>query len=106
MITKQGGLATVVKMQKQERGLYDQVLEHVRKFLACPETEKQRKIREKLAKLQAKEEQLKKEDLEKQLIQQGDTRFSFQVLIVLDFDNIVSKVKLIQVLIIVILKLQ
>jgi hypothetical protein len=106
MITKQGDLATVVKMQKQERGLYDQVLEHVRKFLACPETEKQRKIREKLAKLQAKEEQLKKEDLEKQLIQQGDTRFSFQVLIVLDFDNIVSKVKLIQVLIIVILKLQ
>jgi hypothetical protein len=106
MITKQGDLATVVKMQKQERGLYDQVLEHVRKFLACPETEKQRKIREKLAKLQAKEEQLKKEDLEKQLIQQGDTRFSFQVLIVLDFDNIVSKVKLIQVSIIVILKLQ
>jgi hypothetical protein len=46
----------------------------LRKFLACPETEKQRKIREKLAKLQAKEEQLKKEDLEKQLIQQGDTR--------------------------------
>jgi hypothetical protein len=106
MITKQGDLATVVKMQKQERGLYDQVLEHVRKFLACPETEKQRKIREKLAKLQAKEEQLKKEDLEKQLIQQGDTRFSFQVFIVLDFDNIVSKVKLIQVSIIVILKLQ
>jgi hypothetical protein len=106
MITKQGDLATVVKMQKQERGLYDQVLEHVRKFLACPETEKQRKIRGKLAKLQAKEEQLKKEDLEKQLIQQGDTRFSFQVLIVLDFDNIVSKVKLIQVSIIVILKLQ
>jgi hypothetical protein len=106
MITKQGDLATVVKMQKQERGLYDQVLEHVRKFLACPETEKQRKIREKLAKLQAKEEQLKKEDLEKQLIQQGDTRFSFQVLIVLDFGNIVSKVKLIQVSIIVILKLQ
>jgi hypothetical protein len=34
MITKQGDLATVVKMQKQERGLYDQVLEHVRKFLA------------------------------------------------------------------------
>ena len=106
MITKQGDLATVVKMQKQERGLYDQVLEHVRKFLACPETEKQRKIQEKLAKLQAKEEQLKKEDLEKQLIQQGDTRFSFQVLIVLDFGNIVSKVKLIQVSIIVILKLQ
>jgi hypothetical protein len=52
------------------------------------------------------EEQLKKEDLEKQLIQQGDTRFSFQVLIVLDFGNIVSKVKLIQVSIIVILKLQ
>ncbi|CAC5389321.1 LRRK2 [Mytilus coruscus] len=78
MISKQGDMATVVKMQKKESGAFDQVLECVKKYLLRPETAKQRKVREKLAKLQAKQDKMKLEDMENELKQQGDNRFSFQ----------------------------
>ncbi|CAG2236820.1 unnamed protein product [Mytilus edulis] len=77
MISKQGDMATVVKMQKKDSGAYDKVLECVKNYL-LPETAKQRKVREKLAKLQAKQDKLKLEDMENELRQQGDNRFSFQ----------------------------
>lgn len=79
MISKQGDMATVVKMQKKNSGAYDQVLECVKKYLLRPETAKQKKVREKLAKLQAKQDKMKLEDMENELRQQGDNRFSFQV---------------------------
>ncbi|VDI30258.1 Hypothetical predicted protein [Mytilus galloprovincialis] len=78
MISKQGDMATVVKMQKKNSGAYDQVLECVKKYLLRPETAKQKKVREKLAKLQAKQDKMKLEDMENELRQQGDNRFSFQ----------------------------
>lgn len=79
MIQKLGEGATVIKMQRETPGCYDRVLEHVKTFLKRPETEKQKNMREKLAKVQQKQEKTMKEELEKTLKQQGDTKFSFQV---------------------------
>ena len=79
MIQKLGDLATVVKMQKEDESVYERAIACVRSYLNRPESEKQRKVREKLAKVQQKQEKMKKEELEKRLKQQGDTKFSFQV---------------------------
>ena len=79
MIQKLGDLSAVVKMQKESEDTYDRALTCIRSYVNRPETEKQKRVREKIAKVQLKNEQLKKHELEKQLKQQGDTKFSFQV---------------------------
>jgi len=83
MIQKQGELAQVVKMQKKSTDVYDTVLNYVKNYLQRPETEKQRKIRERLNKVKLRQEKVKKEDFERRLKQQGDTEFSYQVIIIL-----------------------
>jgi antitoxin component HigA of HigAB toxin-antitoxin module len=79
MIQKLGDLSAVVKMQKESEDTYDRALACIQSYVNRPETEKQKRVREKIAKVQLKNEQLKKHELEKQLKQQGDTKFSFQV---------------------------
>jgi Na+/phosphate symporter len=83
MMQKQGELAQVVKMQKKNTDVYDTVLNYVKNYLQRPETEKQRKIRERLNTVKLRQEKMKKEDFERRLKQQGDTEFSYQVIIIL-----------------------
>lgn len=77
MVKKQNDLATVIKMQKESPGLYDKVLAVVKNYLERPETEKQRKVREKLEKARSKKKM--QDGAESKIKQQGDTKFSFQV---------------------------
>lgn len=77
MIKKQPELATVIKMQKETPDVYDEVLTAVKNYLLQPETDRQKKVREKLEK--AKTKLKKKGNLEEKLKQQGDTNLSFQV---------------------------
>jgi Na+/phosphate symporter len=83
MMQKQGELAQVVKMQKKNTDVYDTVLNYVKNYLQRPETEKQRKIRERLNTVKLRQEKMKKEDFERRLKQQGDTEFSYQVISIL-----------------------
>ncbi|XP_071152762.1 uncharacterized protein [Mytilus edulis] len=76
MIKKQPELATVIKMQKETPDVYDEVLTAVKNYLLQPETDRQKKVREKLEK--AKTKLKKKGNLEEKLKQQGDTNLSFQ----------------------------
>ena len=83
MIQKQGELAQVVKMQKKNTDVYDTVLNYVKNYLQRPETEKQKKIRKRLNTVKLRQKKMKKEDFERRLKQQGDTEFSYQVIIIL-----------------------
>ncbi|XP_052093537.1 uncharacterized protein LOC127729717 [Mytilus californianus] len=76
MIKKQPELSTIIKMQKETPDVYDKVLIAVKNYLLQPETERQKKVREKLEK--AKTKLKKKGNLEEKVKQQGDTNLSFQ----------------------------